>query len=227
MNDKIYIIGDVHGCYKTLMALVNELPENAKLCFVGDLVDKGSNSKDVIEFIKSNNYDCVLGNHEKKMYESIPEIIQDMNNKSHPWLTKYEGEATLKSYDDINLLKEHAAWLEKLPLYIEYRDLKTKDGRYLVVSHSHILNSWKYRDYPKDSLEYKSFENECLVSRYKNHDNKKIFNVFGHTPLPKPQIENHKANIDLGCFFNDGNTKGSLCALGFPSMDIFVQENIE
>ena len=228
MTDKIYIIGDVHGCYKTLLALVDKLPKNARLCFVGDLVDKGTNSKEVIEFVKNNNYDCVLGNHEKKMYESVPEILKDSNTKNHPWITKYEGAATLDSYsNNINLLKEHTTWLEQLPLYLEYKDLKTKDDRYLVVSHSHILESWQYRNYQKNGSEYKSFENECLLSRYKNYDNKNIFNVFGHTPLPKPQIEKHKANIDLGCFYKNVNIKGSLCALEFPSMKVFVQENVE
>ncbi len=36
-----YIIGDVHGEYDTLLALVDKLPKDAKLIFVGDLVDRG------------------------------------------------------------------------------------------------------------------------------------------------------------------------------------------
>lgn len=64
MEEQLYIIGDVHGCYKTLLSLIKKLPKNAKLCFVGDLCDRGKNSKEVIAFVKSNNYDCVLGNHE-------------------------------------------------------------------------------------------------------------------------------------------------------------------
>ena len=45
----MYIIGDVHGCYNTLMELIAKLPKDAKLCFVGDLIDRGPNSKDVVE----------------------------------------------------------------------------------------------------------------------------------------------------------------------------------
>lgn len=46
MNDSIepiFIIGDVHGCYKTLLALIELFPnkQNSKICFVGDLIDKG------------------------------------------------------------------------------------------------------------------------------------------------------------------------------------------
>jgi serine/threonine protein phosphatase 1 len=36
-----YVIGDVHGYYQTLMKLVEKLPENTTLVFVGDLIDMG------------------------------------------------------------------------------------------------------------------------------------------------------------------------------------------
>ena len=75
----IYIIGDVHGCYKTLLALINKLPNkfDSKICFVGDLIDRGSNSKEIIKLIRDNNYDCVLGNHESYMIDSLEKIIED------------------------------------------------------------------------------------------------------------------------------------------------------
>ncbi|MCT7603919.1 metallophosphoesterase [Aliarcobacter butzleri] len=64
--ENIYIIGDVHGCYKSLIALIDKLPnkEKSKICFVGDLVDRGMYSYEVVKFVMENNYDCVLGNHE-------------------------------------------------------------------------------------------------------------------------------------------------------------------
>ena len=43
-----YIIGDVHGEYDTLMRLVSKIPSEAKLIFVGDLIDRGSQSVEVI-----------------------------------------------------------------------------------------------------------------------------------------------------------------------------------
>lgn len=227
--DNIYIIGDVHGCYKTLLALINKLPnkKNSKICFVGDLIDKGNYSKDVIEFVKLNNYDCVLGNHEKYMIDTLPLILEDMNNLNYKWVLKDGGDKTLKSYNDLDLIKEHLEWLETLPLYLEYKDLKTADNRHLVVSHSHILDSWKYKNHDKNSKEYKSFEKECLFSRYKSFDNGEIFNLFGHTPVQEPQINNFKANIDLGCFYKSDNDVGRLCALEFPSLKTYIQENIE
>ena len=51
--ENIYIISDVHGCYKTLLALIEQFSnkQNSKIVFVGDLVDKGKNSCEVhLEF---------------------------------------------------------------------------------------------------------------------------------------------------------------------------------
>ena len=76
-KDKIYIIGDVHGCYKTLLALIKKLPKDIRICFVGDLIDRGENSKNVVEFIKSNNYDCILGNHKQMFAEKFIKIINN------------------------------------------------------------------------------------------------------------------------------------------------------
>ena len=52
-EDQIYIIGDVHGCYKSLLALIEQFPnkQNSKIVFVGDLVDRGNDSYNVVKFI--------------------------------------------------------------------------------------------------------------------------------------------------------------------------------
>lgn len=224
-NKNIYIIGDVHGCYKTLLALIKQLPKNAHICFVGDLINKGQNSSDVLDFVIENNYDCVLGNHEIYMIEDLPLILEDAEYiKKSSWILDYGGDKTLQSYENNSKLKIHLEYLKSLPLYLEYKDL-TLNNRYLVVSHSHVEKKWQYKDYPINSKEYKKFKSTVLNTRYKNFDNKEIFNVFGHTPISKVDTNAYKANIDLGCVY--GETGNGLCALEFPSLKIFTQKNME
>ena len=224
-NKNIYIIGDVHGCYKTLLALIKQLPKNAHICFVGDLINKGENSSDVLDFVIENNYDCVLGNHELFMIEDLPLILEDSKYiKKSPWVLNYGGDKTLQSYKNSSKLKTHLKYLNSLPLYLEYKDFILND-RYLVVSHSQVENKWQYRNYPLNSKEYKNFKNTLLNVRNKKFDNKEIFNVFGHTPISKVDTNTYKANIDLGCVY--GETGNGLCALEFPSLKIFTQKNME
>ena len=51
---KTYVIGDVHGMYDMLMMLLNELPNDANIVFVGDLIDQGDQSAQVVEICNFN-----------------------------------------------------------------------------------------------------------------------------------------------------------------------------
>ena len=95
------IIGDVHGCYDTLVALLDKLPDD-DVCFVGDLIDRGPKSKDVVELVKNGDYFCVLGNHEDM---AIDQTIRWKSESHHPryfqdmWLNN-GGITAIESYGE-------------------------------------------------------------------------------------------------------------------------------
>jgi serine/threonine protein phosphatase 1 len=231
MQNQIYIISDIHGCFKSLKALINQFPnkENSKIVFVGDLIDRGASSCEVVKFVMQNNYDCIMGNHEEMFLEFAPsKENEDLSNSKH-WLFKCGGEETLKSYTCKDEYYKQYDFIKTLPLYLEYKDYKTTDNRYLVVSHSAVGKVWDKRD-SKDKDDIKEFESHLLYSRYKNSNNKEIFNVFGHTIFSAPVVNEYSAAIDLGCYHEKDESKlpnPRLCALEFPSMKIYTQENIE
>ena len=129
-NKQIYIIGDVHGCYKTLLALIDQFPnkQNSKIVFVGDLIDKGTNSCEVVEFIINNKYDCVMGNHEELFLEYAPnkdEFENDFNIEYSPYyFERCGGKATIESYKSKEVYSKHYDYIQNLPLYLEYKDYK-------------------------------------------------------------------------------------------------------
>jgi bis(5'-nucleosyl)-tetraphosphatase (symmetrical) len=68
-----YVIGDVHGCFRTLEALLHKLPfdpEHDRLWMVGDLVNRGPDSAAVLRWARrtaerlGDRFVCVLGNHD-------------------------------------------------------------------------------------------------------------------------------------------------------------------
>ena len=53
----IWVIGDIHGCFDTFMALVAKLPKDAKICLAGDLIDRGPKSRQVVQYVMDNDID--------------------------------------------------------------------------------------------------------------------------------------------------------------------------
>ncbi len=67
----IAVIGDIHGCYHTLTRLYKEIKTkhpDIPIYSVGDLVDRGKFSFEVVEFIKENEIVFTAGNHDLMFY---------------------------------------------------------------------------------------------------------------------------------------------------------------
>ena len=95
----VAVIGDVHGCYFTLAELYQNIkikyPEIEVYC-VGDLVDRGNYSREVIDFIVDNKIKFTPGNHDYMFFHYFrkPDTIF-----AKSWY--YNGnEATLNSYEE-------------------------------------------------------------------------------------------------------------------------------
>ena len=135
-RDSLYIIGDVHGCFKSLLALIDTLPNKQKshLVFVGDLVDRGKYSAQVVEFVKNGGYPCVMGNHEAVMiqahrYEEAEGIVDTYSTKR---LWKLNGgRNTISSYFRANAgkMSEHLAWMKNLPRSSRFKMAKPTDSQ--------------------------------------------------------------------------------------------------
>lgn len=107
------IIADIAGQSDALKRLHQKMPSGETWC-LGDLVDRGPDSKGVIDYLISKNIKSLLGNHDHFLLEHAA-------GKSPYWLPNGGG-ATIKSYGfegehDFELPKDHLDWLSGLPLY--------------------------------------------------------------------------------------------------------------
>lgn len=204
------VIGDIHGCYNTFMALLEKLPKDEEIVLCGDMVDRGPKSKQVVEHVMNEpRISTVLGNHELFVIMARAEPMD-----SEIWRAN-GGRETSKSYGSHLPPDAVVDWMETLPLYIQ------KDG--IVVSHSAIGNVW-------GTDESKSiFEDTILWSR----DLKAkpmpdgLMNVFGHTPMGWPMIEDTAYCIDTGCVFTHHDSLGILTAYDTVKDTFVTQENID
>jgi len=129
---RYYVIGDLHGrldllekVWEKISALAADF-DSVKFIFLGDYIDRGPNSKGVIEFLMAKSelphVVCLQGNHESMAVQTISCSL----NTS--WWAGNGGGETLRSYGQkhysYDLLtslvpEEHVKWMHSLPLYYE------------------------------------------------------------------------------------------------------------
>jgi len=194
------IIGDVHGCYFELTALLDEIGvrQDDRLVFVGDLITKGPANREVLEFVRrSRNCESVLGNHE------------------HLLLRHYRGQKvplTAAHYQTIAELGkkfgDFMEWISGFPLYLDL-------GDYLVL-HAGLRPGLKPAQQSVEDLTQLRTLNGAHGGKSKSipwfeaYEGEKIA-VFGHWVFDRPLVRANAIGIDTGCVYG-----GHLTALILP-----------
>jgi len=205
--EKIYAIGDIHGKFYELHRLIGRLNLNRDclLVFLGDYIDRGDNSFEVIEYLVelSKKHNCIFlkGNHEEMFMDFLSGINEQIfiHNGGRKTIQSYEGNGhDISIYTDYihrHLPESHLNFYRNLKNYYETED-------YIFV-HAGLL--------PVDiPLEQQPIET-LLWERYDfiNSDfdwGKKV--IFGHTPNKEILKMENKICIDTGVYYADGCLTG-------------------
>ena len=207
---KHYIIGDVHAEYATLIALVKQLPKDARLIFVGDLISRGSEGKEVIEFVKNNAFCCIRGNHEEYLSKFGSLFLEEVKNqkenssliwsytslsstlRSYGFLTKGSNKITVNK-EWVKQMKQDMEWIAELPIYFEFGQLKGYPLP-VVVTHAPVDKYWLFKDSHPDYFAFHAMNN-----RYAPSASAPIFNIYGHVPRDEVFIGKNFISLDTGC----------------------------
>ena len=113
------IIGDIHGHYEGLMQLLDAIAptKDDQVYFLGDLIDRGPCSAQVLQFVRESGYTSLLGNHEQLLLEAFPNG-QASAPALQAWLYS-GGQSTLTSYENPSVLLDELEWLRTLPKYLD------------------------------------------------------------------------------------------------------------
>lgn len=134
------IIGDIHGHYDELIALLKKLgykeneygwyhPENRKVFFLGDYIDRGNGIFKVLrlvrKMVKASNALAIMGNHE---FNILAYHTQDENGKycrAHSAKNKKQIKETLaEAEQNPEEWQSHLAWMMDLPLFFNNEDFR-------------------------------------------------------------------------------------------------------
>jgi serine/threonine protein phosphatase 1 len=179
------VIGDCHGCYHTLLDLMSKLPSGHKIYTVGDGIDRGNYSYEVVDLFLNKRILPVLGNHESMMEDYY-------NNKDkYTWIHN-GGDVTIESYrkygyNNVIDNKEHYDFLVNSPKYIQVNNI--------LISHS-MVGKWQTFKEAVDS-------NDIMWNRGEPNIPEGCYHIFGHTPMEVMVLMFNWANIDTGCVFGN------------------------
>ena len=211
--NKIFAIGDIHGCLEKLEELMSKIvidSQNDTLVFIGDYIDRGKSSKEVVDYVinlkgKYKNVVCILGNHEQMFMQYLDGVDEGL----------YLGNGGINTISSYEIFLSDEAEKRKSKVPAEHREFfrsllpyyETKD--YIFV-HAGIRHGLTLNQQTMDDLlwiRYEFIENE-------NDFGKKV--VFGHTPLTSPLIDKNKIGIDTGAVYG-----GKLTCLELPEIKIY------
>jgi len=216
------IIGDVHGCYDELSALLRTLgyddalhhPDGRKAVFLGDVVDRGPKTPEVLELVmsmvESGSALAVPGNHDIKLMRAL----QGKNVKIAHGLAESLEQLAARPPE---LRERVVAFLDGLVSHYVLDDGK------LVVAHAGMREdmqgrgSGRVREFALFGETTGETDDYGLPVRYNwaGDYRGRALVVYGHTPVVEPEWVNGTICIDTGCVFG-----GRLTALRYPEKEL-------
>lgn len=219
---RIYAIGDVHGCAAELESLISNLKIDSEtlVVFLGDYVDRGPDSRRVIETVVRLRERCevvaLMGNHEAMFLDFLerPESVGSglfILNGGSTTLANYAGPGG--SFD---IPQSHIDFLRGLRLYFE------TDTHFFVHAGVPLKKKLSELDTVLDRETFLWTRGPFLTTK---EPWEKIV-VHGHTPSEQPERFSNRINLDTGCVFGGALTAYDVSEDRFITVEKFPKEEV-
>ncbi len=210
-RQRTFVFGDIHGCLTPLRKLVDRIgwaPHSDRLIFVGDFIDRGPDSRDVVDFIielqgLSARVEGVMGNHEAMLLDYLHGKNRDLYimNGGGSTLAGYgaKGEGNAPRIPD-----DHLAFFNSLPYLIEMDEF--------FVVHAGFRPGVAVKEQSRHDMVW---IREPFI--YSEADfGKRV--LFGHTPFHEPFEMDNKIGLDTGAVYGNRLTCLELPEMTFHSV---------
>jgi len=194
-TSQTYVIGDIHGMLSRLNRLLDRIPfrpEKDSLAFLGDYIDRGPDSKGVVDLIldlRARGVQIVTlrGNHEIMFMDYI-------RGRDPSLFLANGGGSTLVSYErehrgNIVIPDQHLAFIDNLLPFYEMDDF--------ILVHAGLR--------PRVALEKQREEDIYWIRGdfiFSDYDfGKRV--IFGHTHFQAPYVDDFKIGIDTGAVYGN------------------------
>jgi serine/threonine protein phosphatase 1 len=193
-----YVVGDIHGCFSKLREMLKEISfdESCDRMFsVGDLVDRGEESEECLDWLAKPWFHAVRGNHEQ--------MSIDLQTVGEDCYSRHNGMGWI-----LDMPKEHqklyAEAFKQLPIAIE---IIVGNKKYGIIHAEVPVLDWNDIEGVLNGDKAEAYHNVAMWSRDRFNYKEKSFvaNVelvyVGHTPLKKVTPLGNVLFIDTGACF--------------------------
>ena len=194
---RIFVIGDIHGCFDKLRALMDKIPINFKrdqLIFIGDYIDRGSRSIEVVDYLidlkkRVPGIIFLKGNHEDMLenYLDGTDRFTYLLNGGQQTLDNYLNRPNNPSKYPVP--STHLEFFNSLHLYYQTDD-------YIFV-HAGLRKKMPLESQKRIDLLW--IRDEFISSHF--DFGKRV--IFGHTPFKEPLVQTNKIGIDTGAVYGN------------------------
>ena len=209
MSGKTYAIGDLHGrcdiLHAVIAAIEADSPEGGKLVVMGDFVDRGPHSRQIIDHLMTGpppgwEWVVLQGNHEDMMLHCLA------GRAPLRWWIGNGGGETLKSYgyrdgdpmQPLRIPDAHLEWLLGLPVYHQEADR--------VYVHAGLDPDTPLEQQDKDTMQWALYVEDSAESGHFSKNQlcyrPDLYVVHGHHQFANgPKIRKQRANFDTFAWY--------------------------
>lgn len=225
-----YVIGDIHGQIDKLQKLIEFIDsDDGEFIFIGDYIDKGHNSKKVVEYLieLAGKRKCIflVGNHEYAWNSYLTG-----NNKYINFLLQYGGIQCLEDYLGKKIDSEEAYALlierefattifpERHKYFLSQTQPYCELEQYVCV-HAGINPLYEKKNLSEHNIVDMVFIRQKFINSKFLFRGKRV--IFGHTAFEKPCVDSYKIGIDTGAVYSQ---EAALTAINLDEMSFITHK---
>ncbi|MEX0299934.1 MAG: metallophosphoesterase [Kordiimonas sp.] len=214
MIGRDFFVGDIHGRLDALLLAMGDVsfnPKTDRVIAVGDLIDRGLNSYELLKLTRERWFFSVRGNHEAMLMDATDHFSLSLwLSNGGDWYMDLDGEAAL----------DCCAIAHSLPTAFT---VGTRDGKCIGVCHAEWPeNDWADIDTHLNNQHHVSamlWGRRIIKGEICRWDKSATLTVHGHTPIEKVKKLGSALFIDTGCVHGGHLTLiESKDALALPSL---------
>lgn len=209
-NSSPWIIGDVHGCFDEFQNFLAEyVEENEPVVLVGDIIDKGPKTREIVEFLYENlnkpfpgKFTLILGNHENYVFKRLLGEIDP-------------ADVETEFFDSISLFEQDGDLKNKF-LYLVSNAYTAVQSQDFIISHAPCRNIYlgktddsskkrqrnirlpRIQDFDSPKEHKKALES-TLSFLPKEAEFNQPFHIFGHIGVRNNSLGKNKICVDNDC----------------------------